>query len=93
MELNSIEDVKALTEYQKIDQIERIEKKISRLSYTPQYLCLALMVFGGWAMWSEELPLLPFSIVLVAITIASVDQSNVQRTNLLKQLFELKYGK
>jgi hypothetical protein len=43
-------------------------------------------------MWLEE-PLLPFSIFLVAITIVSVGQSNVQRTDLLKQLFELKYGK
>ena len=92
MELNSIEDVKALTEYQKIKQIERVEKKIHRLSYIPNYLCLFLIAYGGWAMWSEE-PLLPFSIFLVAITIVSVGQSNVQRTDLLKQLFELKYGK
>jgi cytochrome b561 len=93
MELNSIEDVKALTEYQKIEQIERIEKKIHRLSHIPTYLCLVLMIYGGWAMWSEEHTLLPVSIILIATTITSVGQSNVQRTDLLKKLFELKYGK
>jgi hypothetical protein len=92
MELNSKEDVKALTEYQKMEKIERIEKKIHRLGHIPNYMCLFLFAYGAWAMWLEE-PLLPFSIFLVAITIVSVGQSNVQRTDLLKQLFELKYGK
>jgi hypothetical protein len=73
-------------------KIERIEKKIHRLGHIPNYMCLFLFAYGAWAMWLEE-PLLPFSIFLVAITIVSVGQSNVQRTDLLKQLFELKYGK
>jgi len=93
MELNSIEDVKALTEYQKIDQIESIDKKINRLNNIPTYQCLLLVVYGGWAMWSEDHTLLPFGIVLIGFAIASVGQSNIQRTDLLKQLFELKYGK
>tara|TARA_R110002050_G_scaffold12999_7_gene41858 strand:- start:1642 stop:1755 length:114 start_codon:yes stop_codon:yes gene_type:complete len=35
MKLNSLDDAKALTEYQKIDQIQRIEKQIHKLSFVP----------------------------------------------------------
>mgnify|MGYP006144399089 CR=1 FL=1 len=92
MELNSIEDVKALTEYKKIEQIENIEKKIKKLSYVPAWSCGVLVIWAFWATWSGT-TWSPMNIVLVAISIGSVGYSNVQRTDLLKQLFELKYGK
>ena len=92
MELNSIEDVKALTEYQKIEQIESIEKKIHKLSYAPVACCSVLILWAFWATWVGSV-WSPMNIVLVAISIASVGYSNVQRTDFLKQLFELKYGK
>jgi hypothetical protein len=92
MELNSIEDVNALTEYQKIEQIQNIDKKIHKLSYVPASSCGALILWAFWATWSGS-PWTPMNIVLIAISIGSVGFSNVQRTDLLKQLFELKYGK
>lgn len=92
MELNSIEDVKALTEYKKLEQIESIEKKIKKLSYVPAISCAVLIIWAYWATWSGT-EWSPMNMVLVAISIGSVGYSNVQRTDLLKQLFELKYGK
>jgi hypothetical protein len=91
MELNSIEDVNALNEYQKIKQVERIEKKLHRLSFVPAFFGTALgllALLDTWlgASWTamHGLP--------IAIAIGSVGYSNVQRTDLLKQLFKLKYG-
>ena len=93
MELNSIDDVKALTEYQKIDKIQRIEKKIHKLSFVPISVCAILMCWAFWGAWFGQSTWSPMYIVLIAITVGSVGHSNVQRTDLLKQLFELKYGK
>ncbi|MDC0602737.1 hypothetical protein OAP14_06870 [Aliiglaciecola sp.] len=92
MKLNSIEDVKALTEYQKIDQIQRIEKKIHRLSFVPASICAILISWAFWGMWFGQSTWSPMNIVLIAIALGSIGHSNVQRTDLLRQLFELKYG-
>ena len=92
MELNSIDDVKALTEYQKIDQIQRIEKKIHKLSFVPISLCAILMSWAFWGMWFGQTSWSPMYFAIIAVTIGSVGYSNVQRTDLLKKLFELKYG-
>ncbi|AZQ85891.1 hypothetical protein EKO29_18955 [Colwellia sp. Arc7-635] len=92
MELNSIEDVKALTEYRKIEQIQSVEKKIHKLSFVPATISAVLILWAFWATWVGSI-WSPMNIVLVAIAIASVGHANVQRTDLLKQLFELKYGK
>ena len=93
MELNSVEDVKALTEYQKIDQIQRIEKRIHRLSFIPAIGGLMLLLYSFWLLWSGTNSLSPTHLIIVASFIASIGHSNVQRSDLLKQLFELKYGK
>jgi hypothetical protein len=93
MELNSIDDVNALTEYQKLDKILRIEKKMNRLSFTPITSCAALMLYIFWVTWAGYTGWSPTIYTLIAVFIGSVGYSNVQRTDLLKQLFELKYGK
>lgn len=93
MESNSIDDLNVLTEYQKLEKIQRIEEKMRKLSFTPLTSCVALifysfcLVWGGYNTWSASI------IVPIAILIGSVGYSNVQRTDLLKQLFELKYSK
>ncbi|WP_448565248.1 hypothetical protein [Thalassotalea ganghwensis] len=51
------------------------------------------MIFGFWSIWIGNTTWSPMNVMLIAITISSVGHSNVQRTTLLKELFELKYGK
>ena len=92
MELNSVEDVKALTEYQKIEKIQSIEKKIHKLSFVPVTSSAVLIIWAFWATWAGS-AWSPMNMLLVAVTIAAVGHSNVQRTDLLQQLFELKYNK
>ena len=41
MELNSIDDVNALAEIQKIAQIQRLEKKIRQFGYIPYFTLVA----------------------------------------------------
>ncbi|MCC5825302.1 hypothetical protein [Alkalimonas sp.] len=91
MEINSIDDVNALNEYQKVKQIERIEKKIHRLSFVPASTCAGLIMWFFLSTWLNA-SWTPMNLLLIAIAIGSVGHSNVQRTDLLKQLFKLKYG-
>lgn len=51
MELNSIEDVNAHNEYQKVKQIERIEKKLRRLSFVPAFFCALMLLYVFVFMW------------------------------------------
>jgi hypothetical protein len=92
MEINSVEDVNALTEYQKISQIQRIEKKLRRLSFMPLILGIIFMVYCVWLGWSGVESISPILLMVVGSFIIGIGQSNVLRSDLLKQLFELKYG-
>lgn len=91
MELNSIEDVSALNEYQKVKQIERIENKLRRLSFVPAFFCAVMLLYVFVFTWFEA-PWTIMHLLPIAIAIGSVGYSNVQRTDLLGQLFKLKYG-
>ena len=93
MEINSIDDVNALNEYQKIENIAKIEKKIKQLRYTPISTTACLMAFALWCVLSGNDTWSPILISLIAMSIGSVGYSNVQRSDLLQELFELKYGK
>jgi len=93
MELNSVEDINVLVEYQKSNQIALIEKKLARLSYAPILICLVLIAWAVNALIFNDLAWSPVHMILIAVAIASVGHTNVQRTNLLKELFELKYGR
>lgn len=89
MEIKSMEDAHALSEYQKIKQIERIETKLQRLSFMPVITYAALLLWYLWSVWAD-FSWTPMHIVMIAIAILSVDRANVQRIELLKQLFELR---
>jgi hypothetical protein len=93
MELKSIDDLNALTEYQKIEKIQRIENKMKSLSFAPLASGVTLMIYVFWAYWAGNTAWSLIHLSLIAILIGSVGYSNVQRTELLKELFELKYGK
>lgn len=93
MELNSIEGVKALNEYKKIEQIQRVEKKFHRLGLVPYITFGALTVYFIFTVWVGGESWSNMHFMLIASSIASVGYSNVERTDLLKQLIELKYGR
>jgi len=93
MTLKSLDDVKALIEYSKIDQLQRIEKKLKRLSYAPVYACGFIMGQGFWSIWNNETSITPSLLLIVGLAFAVVGQANVKRTDLMRKLFELKYGK
>jgi hypothetical protein len=92
MELNSIEDVKALNEYKKIEQIQKIEKKFHRLGLTPYMILGALSVYYIFTVWIGGGSWSSMHFMFIASSIAVIGYSNVERTDLLKQLIELKYG-
>jgi len=93
MELNSLDDVNALTEYQKLDKIHRIETKINKLRYVPLYSGASLIIYFLWLSFSGVEVLAPTHLILFSVVVASVGYSNVQRSDLLHDLFALKYGK
>ena len=93
MELNSIDDINAFDEYKKIERIQRIEMKMKRLSFTPITSSSALVLYTFWGVWADQTTWSFTHLILIAAFIGSVGYSNVQRTDLLKKLFELKYGK
>ncbi|WP_220462082.1 hypothetical protein, partial [Colwellia sp. Bg11-12] len=93
MELNSMEDVKAIAEFQKIEQLQRIEKKLHRLSFTPLYAAIMIIIYNIWSIWFVNNYSTPMNHGILAIIVIGVCRSNVERTDLLRQLFELKYGK
>ena len=93
MELNSVEDVRALNEYRKIEQIQSIEKKFHRLGLVPYLTYGALLVYAIFSFWIGDNTWSLMNFMLIASSIAGVSYSNVERGDLLRQLFELKYGK
>ena len=92
MDINSTEDVNAFIEYKKLAKIDRIEKKLERLYFFPLLVTVTLIVWGLWNVWLDNHTLSINSVFFIAIAIGAVGNANVQRTDLLKQLFELKYG-
>jgi hypothetical protein len=92
MELNSLDDVNALTEYQKLAKIQRIETKINKLRYVPLYSGALLIIYFLWLSFSGIEVLAPTHLILFSVVVASIGYSNVQRSDLLHELFALKYG-
>ena len=93
MELNSIEDVKALNEYKKMEQIQKIEKKFHQLGYVPYMTLGAITVCYIFTVWIDGVSWSNMYFMFIASSMASIGYSNVERTDLLKQLIELKYGR
>ena len=100
MELNSIDDVNALVEIQKIAQVQRLEKKIRQLGYFPRIAFVAMVVFYNFRLAFGHIDLSfghldPWLIdmAFTGLTISSTCLSNVQRMDLIRDLFKLQYGK
>jgi hypothetical protein len=90
MEIKSEEELGAKVEFNKIDQIKKVESKLHRLSFIPLYFfAFLLLAYFGLDLGNK----LSSAVLFLIIAIGVVGQSNVQRTDLLKKLFELKYSK
>ena len=84
MDINSKEELDAQVEFNKIERIKNIESKIHRLGFIPfSYFAFLLLAYFGLDLGNN----------LSSAVIIIIGQSNVQRTDLLKELFELKYSK
>lgn len=92
MELKSVDDVNALTEYKKLEKIESLENKIKRLKYIPVLCGTLLLANVLWLTFSGSQTIESGVLILFAVFIAIVGHSNVQRSDLLQELFEIKYG-
>ena len=90
MELNTLENVNALSEYKKIEQIAKVEKKIQNLRYVP-FLISSVLIF--WSLWADWLNALSssMSMTVFAISIAIIVYAITLRTDLYIQLMDLKY--
>ena len=93
MEVGSREELFALTEYKKIEEIQKLEKNLNKLQYTPVLMAFILLGTAFFLIWIGVDVLSPIHFIPVATAIGVVGFANVERTNLLKRLFELKYGK
>ncbi len=90
MEIKSENELDAKVEFNKINKIQKIERKLHRLSFTPLYF----FVFFSLTYFGLDLDKdLSMSLFTLFVAIGFVGQSNVKRTDLLKELFELKYSK
>ena len=90
MDIQSKEDLDAQIIFNKLNQINKIENKLRNINFIPLYffalLTLSYFSFNWSANPSNAIP-------MICVAIYVIGQSNVHRTNLLKKLFELKYGK
>jgi hypothetical protein len=93
MEVGSKEELFALTEYKKIEQIQKLEKKLNQLKYTPVLMAFSLLVTAFFLIWIGVNMLSPIHLIPVAAAIGVVGFANAESTSLLKRLFVLKYGK
>jgi len=91
MEVKSKEEQDIKIEIQKSDEIAKIEKKMKSLGYMPihVFICGTLMALITMYYESTNISIV-ISFLAGAIVITSI--ASTQRTDLLKKLFELKYG-
>lgn len=93
MEVGSKEELFAHNEYKKIEKIQKLEKRLNQLQYMPLLVAFILIGTIFFLIWIGVDVLSPIHLYSVAIAIIVMGGANVERTNLLKCLFELKYGK
>jgi hypothetical protein len=90
MDIKSKDELNAQVEFNKLDQINKIESKLHKLSFLPLYFfAFLLLAYFGLDLGNN----LNSAIIILIVAIGVVGQSSVQRTDLLKELFELKYSK
>jgi len=100
MELNSIDDVNALVEIQKIAQIQRLEDKIRKLGYFPRTAYLVIAVFYCFRLAFSQIDLSfgyldawLIDVIFTGSIMSSTCLSNGHRMDLIRDLFKLQYGK
>ncbi len=90
MAINSKEELDARVEFNKISRIKNIETKFYRLGFILFfYFAFLLLAYFGLDLANN----LSSAVIILIISIGIMGQSNVQRTDLLKELLELKYSK
>jgi hypothetical protein len=90
MDIKSKGELNAQVEFNKLDRINKIESKLHKLSFIPLYFfAFLLLAYFGLDLGSN----LNSAIIILIVAIGAIGQSSVQRTDLLKELFELKYSK
>jgi hypothetical protein len=85
--------IKSPLTYKKMEQIQKIEKKFHRLGYVPYMTLGALTVYYIFTIWLDGGSWSNMHFMFIASSMVSIGYSNVERTDLLKQLIELKYDK
>lgn len=92
MKISTKEQLDAHVEYSHLKNIEKVEKKLNRTRFLPAVLFLIGLLYFfyiGFDVASH----LNVIVLLLMTMVAAVGQNNIQRVALLKELFELKYGK
>jgi len=92
MELNTLQDVDNMTTFQTIKKVEKLESNIARLKHIPTIVFAVILFWAVPQVIFESVHHLT-NTILLALAILIVGQSNVKRSELLMELFELKYGK
>jgi len=93
MDIKSEQQVDGLIELNKLKKVQKIEKNLQRLSYVPIYASVGIILYFFWLIWFKVTITSPTFLFFVGVIIVSLARANVKRTDLLKDLFELKYDK
>ena len=92
MNFNSVEEVEAFSGLQIEKEINKIEAKINNLRYMPQMAVAAIAIYLIGMHYIGYASEYWVTIMFVGLIIMATDQASVKRTELLKELFKLKYG-
>jgi len=93
MKPKSMEELEGYISINIENKIRNIDKKLLKLSHTPYMILVAVFIFTIISYRFSENMGSSSIILFIGILMFSVDQINVQRTDLLKELFQLKYEK
>ena len=91
MNFNSVEEVEAYSRLQIEKEIDKIEAKINKLRYMPQMAVSAIVLYLIGMHYIGYASEYWITIMFIGLVIMATDQTSVKRTELLKELFELKY--
>lgn len=93
MELKNLADVDACMAIKNADRIRNIERKMDRLDYVPAIIFIIMLVYGGVLQFTDTSNNWHGSLLVLGSVVLSIGSASMQKTEYLKQLFELKYGK
>ena len=93
MDLKSVEEVEGYAALRADNKIRNIEEKLRRLSLTPYIVLASVVLYAAIVFFFDKSQESWMAVVFLGALIFAVDHKNIQRTELLKELFQLKYGK